>query len=106
VNAVVLDLGTWQTKAGYAGDDTPKAVFPSVSSSSSKQQQQQAAAAAKQQQQQQQQQSSSSSSSKQQQQSSSSRSNIDTSCAPSSWKSAAATADGCCYLSNMAFVKC
>lgn len=30
VNAVVLDLGTWQTKAGYAGDDTPKAVFPSV----------------------------------------------------------------------------
>jgi actin-related protein len=31
VNAVVLDLGSWQTKAGYAGDDTPKAVFPSVS---------------------------------------------------------------------------
>eukprot|EP00879_Flechtneria_rotunda_P015145 GHRR01015828.1.p2 GENE.GHRR01015828.1~~GHRR01015828.1.p2 ORF type:complete len:105 (+),score=45.95 GHRR01015828.1:334-648(+) len=30
VNAVVLDLGTWQTKAGYAGDDTPKAVFPSL----------------------------------------------------------------------------
>lgn len=29
VNAVVLDLGTWQCKAGYAGDDTPKAVFPS-----------------------------------------------------------------------------
>lgn len=30
VNAVVLDLGTWQCRAGYAGDDTPKAVFPSV----------------------------------------------------------------------------
>jgi hypothetical protein len=31
VNAVVLDLGTYMCKAGYAGDDTPKAVFPSVS---------------------------------------------------------------------------
>eukprot|EP00775_Hariotina_reticulata_P005728 gene5728-5968_t len=30
VNAVVVDLGTWQCKAGYAGDDTPKAVFPSL----------------------------------------------------------------------------
>lgn len=30
VNAVVLDLGTWQCRAGYAGDDTPKAVFPSL----------------------------------------------------------------------------
>lgn len=30
VNAVVLDLGTYMCKAGYAGDDTPKAVFPSV----------------------------------------------------------------------------
>lgn len=27
---MVVDLGTWQVKAGYAGDDTPKAVFPSV----------------------------------------------------------------------------
>jgi hypothetical protein len=31
VNAVVLDVGGWQCRAGYAGDDTPKAVFPSVS---------------------------------------------------------------------------
>nr|ADI46900.1 ARP4m [Volvox carteri f. nagariensis] len=31
VNALVLDLGTHSCKAGYAGDDTPKAVFPSVS---------------------------------------------------------------------------
>ncbi|GLI62870.1 ortholog of actin-related protein 4 [Volvox africanus] len=30
VNALVLDLGTHSCKAGYAGDDTPKAVFPSV----------------------------------------------------------------------------
>lgn len=30
VNAVVLDLGTYQAKVGYAGDDTPKYVFPSV----------------------------------------------------------------------------
>ncbi len=30
VNAVVLDLGTLQVKAGYAGEDTPKYVFPSV----------------------------------------------------------------------------
>lgn len=30
VNAVVLDLGTWQCRAGYAGDDTPKAVFPAL----------------------------------------------------------------------------
>lgn len=29
VNAVVLDLGTLQVKAGYAGEDTPKYVFPS-----------------------------------------------------------------------------
>ncbi|PSC76499.1 Actin-related 4 isoform C [Micractinium conductrix] len=29
VNAVVLDLGSQQTKAGYAGEDTPKYVFPS-----------------------------------------------------------------------------
>jgi hypothetical protein len=30
VNAVVLDIGTYQTKAGYAGEDAPKFVFPSV----------------------------------------------------------------------------
>lgn len=30
VNAVVLDLGSYQVKAGYAGDDAPKYVFPSV----------------------------------------------------------------------------
>lgn len=33
VNAVVIDVGTCLCKAGYAGDDTPKAVFPSVSGS-------------------------------------------------------------------------
>ncbi|KAG2429211.1 hypothetical protein HXX76_010981 [Chlamydomonas incerta] len=30
VNALVLDLGTHTFKAGYSGDDTPKAVFPSM----------------------------------------------------------------------------
>eukprot|EP00198_Chlamydomonas_reinhardtii_P007333 XP_001696669.1 actin-related protein [Chlamydomonas reinhardtii] len=30
VNALVLDLGTHTFKAGYSGDDTPKAVFPSA----------------------------------------------------------------------------
>ncbi|GFR43200.1 hypothetical protein Agub_g4238 [Astrephomene gubernaculifera] len=30
VNALVLDLGTHAFKAGYSGDDTPKAVFPSM----------------------------------------------------------------------------
>jgi hypothetical protein len=30
VNAVVLDIGTYQVKAGYAGEDAPKYVFPSV----------------------------------------------------------------------------
>lgn len=30
VNAVVLDLGSYQCRAGYAGDDAPKAVFSSV----------------------------------------------------------------------------
>jgi hypothetical protein len=30
VNACVLDVGTHSVKAGYAGDDTPKAVFPSA----------------------------------------------------------------------------
>jgi hypothetical protein len=31
VNALVLDAGSYLCRAGYAGDDTPKAVFPSVS---------------------------------------------------------------------------
>ena len=31
VNAVVIDLGSSLAKAGYAGEDAPKAVFPSVS---------------------------------------------------------------------------
>lgn len=31
VNALVLDIGTHSCKAGYAGDDAPKAIFPSVS---------------------------------------------------------------------------
>lgn len=30
VNAVVIDLGGCLCRAGYAGDDTPKAVFPAV----------------------------------------------------------------------------
>ncbi|KAK2647825.1 hypothetical protein Ddye_015314 [Dipteronia dyeriana] len=30
VSAIVLDLGSHTCKAGYAGDDAPKAVFPSV----------------------------------------------------------------------------
>mmetsp|Transcript_14127 Transcript_14127/g.38206 ORF Transcript_14127/g.38206 Transcript_14127/m.38206 type:complete len:438 (+) Transcript_14127:3436-4749(+) len=30
VNALVLDIGTCLVKAGYAGDDVPKAVFPSA----------------------------------------------------------------------------
>jgi actin-related protein len=30
VNAIVLDVGTYQVKAGYAGEDTPKFVFPSA----------------------------------------------------------------------------
>ena len=32
VNAVVVDVGSSTVKAGYAGEDAPKAVFPSVSS--------------------------------------------------------------------------
>ena len=32
VSAIVIDLGSHSCKAGYAGEDTPKAVFPSVSS--------------------------------------------------------------------------
>lgn len=31
VNALVIDLGSSTVKAGYAGEDTPKALFPSVS---------------------------------------------------------------------------
>lgn len=31
VSAIVVDLGTHTCKAGYAGEDAPKAVFPSVS---------------------------------------------------------------------------
>jgi hypothetical protein len=31
VNAQVIDLGSCTAKAGYAGEDTPKALFPSVS---------------------------------------------------------------------------
>ena len=30
VNALVIDLGSHTVKAGYAGEDTPKALFPSV----------------------------------------------------------------------------
>ncbi len=30
VNAVVIDIGTFGVKAGYAGEDTPKFMFPSV----------------------------------------------------------------------------
>lgn len=30
VNAVVIDVGTYSVKSGYAGEDTPKFVFPSV----------------------------------------------------------------------------
>ena len=32
VNALVIDLGSHTVKAGYAGEDTPKALFPSVTS--------------------------------------------------------------------------
>lgn len=31
VNALVLDVGSLYVKGGYAGDDVPKAIFPSVS---------------------------------------------------------------------------
>jgi actin-related protein len=31
VNGIVIDIGSSTVKAGYAGEDTPKAVFPSVS---------------------------------------------------------------------------
>uniref|UniRef100_A0A8R7UQB5 Actin-related protein 4 n=2 Tax=Triticum urartu TaxID=4572 RepID=A0A8R7UQB5_TRIUA len=30
VSAIVIDVGSYSCKAGYAGDDTPKCVFPSV----------------------------------------------------------------------------
>ncbi|GAB4819418.1 hypothetical protein N2152v2_006464 [Parachlorella kessleri] len=30
VNAVVIDIGTHSVKAGYAGEDTPKLLFPSA----------------------------------------------------------------------------
>eukprot|EP00899_Mesostigma_viride_P024725 jgi/Mesvir1/5437/Mv15496-RA.1 len=30
VSAIVLDVGSYMCKAGYAGEDTPKAVFPSL----------------------------------------------------------------------------
>lgn len=32
VSAVVLDVGSSSAKAGYAGDESPKAVFPTVGS--------------------------------------------------------------------------
>mmetsp|Transcript_19575 Transcript_19575/g.35299 ORF Transcript_19575/g.35299 Transcript_19575/m.35299 type:complete len:502 (-) Transcript_19575:360-1865(-) len=34
-NALVFDFGTYQTKAGFSGDDAPKAVYPSFLGSSS-----------------------------------------------------------------------
>ncbi|RHN56260.1 putative Actin family [Medicago truncatula] len=30
VSAIVIDLGSHTCKAGYAGEDAPKAVFPSL----------------------------------------------------------------------------
>lgn len=30
VNSIVVDVGSYTCKAGYGGEDTPKAVFPSV----------------------------------------------------------------------------
>ncbi len=30
IGAIVMDIGTRTTKAGFAGEDTPKAIFPSV----------------------------------------------------------------------------
>lgn len=30
VGAIVMDIGMHSTKAGFAGEDTPKAIFPSV----------------------------------------------------------------------------
>ena len=34
VSAIVVDLGSHTCKAGYAGEDAPKAVFPSVRANS------------------------------------------------------------------------
>jgi actin-related protein len=31
VGGIVMDIGTHTTKAGFSGEDTPKAIFPSVS---------------------------------------------------------------------------
>ena len=36
VNALVLDVGSLYVKGGYAGEDTPKALFPSVRGSLSR----------------------------------------------------------------------
>ena len=30
MNAIVIDIGTYQVKAGYAGEDAPKFISPSV----------------------------------------------------------------------------
>ncbi len=30
VAALVIDNGSWMIKAGFAGDDAPRAVFPSI----------------------------------------------------------------------------
>ena len=30
MNALVIDNGSWMCKAGFAGDDAPRAVFPSI----------------------------------------------------------------------------
>ena len=30
INAIVLDNGSGMCKAGFAGDDAPRAVFPSI----------------------------------------------------------------------------
>jgi actin-like protein 6A len=30
VNAIVIDIGTYQVKAGYAGEDAPKFISPSA----------------------------------------------------------------------------
>ena len=34
VSAVVLDIGSHSVRGGFAGDESPKAIFPSVSSDS------------------------------------------------------------------------
>lgn len=30
VSAIVMDIGSYNVKAGFAGEDAPKAIFPSV----------------------------------------------------------------------------